>query len=451
MFERFTDEARRVLVLAQEEARLLNHNFIGTEHILLGLIHQGDGVAAQALGSLGIRLEAVREAVEETIGPARTSTTGSPPFTPRAKKVLELSLRESLQLGHNYIGTEHILLGLVREGEGVAGQVLVSLGAELSRVRQRVIQLVSGADVPAPETEGEAGPAPSARPRCSRCRARLSESARYTRIEAPPGDDAVEGQGPLSMTVFYCGHCGTVLGAPVETGPMLMGPVTSTVRLSSAQVAVAERPRRFPDELLGPVRLEDVPGTARVELSCRDSDVIEGTVAGTAVRLAGRIGSHRGSMRGTWDKATVEVNWRLGDKHTPTSPSPGTISGRFGNDPIQLEAHFQLGPHYWLERAEVSGDLCGQGLRAEVSAADGGLGSTSAVVAEGTVGEAAFELFAALSDDLYRAVVRGSVGGRPVSLDATRDGPLAPVWVVGAYSGPPPLLGLVVGALAYFL
>ena len=122
MFERFTDEARRVLVLAQEEARLLNHNFIGTEHILLGLIHQGDGVAAQALGSLGIRLEAVREAVEETIGPARTSTTGSPPFTPRAKKVLELSLRESLQLGHNYIGTEHILLGLVREGEGVAAK-----------------------------------------------------------------------------------------------------------------------------------------------------------------------------------------------------------------------------------------------------------------------------------------------------------------------------------------
>ncbi|MBA2752792.1 MAG: AAA family ATPase, partial [Actinobacteria bacterium] len=144
MFERFTDRARRVLVLAQEEARLLNHNFIGTEHILLGLIHEGEGVAAKALESLGISLEAVREKVEETIGPAASSTTGSPPFTPRAKKVLELSLREALQLGHNYIGTEHMLLGLVREGEGVAAQVLVTLGADLSRVRQQVIQLLSG-------------------------------------------------------------------------------------------------------------------------------------------------------------------------------------------------------------------------------------------------------------------------------------------------------------------
>jgi ATP-dependent Clp protease ATP-binding subunit ClpC len=144
LFERFTDRARRVLVLAQEEARLLNHNFIGTEHILLGLIHEGEGVAAKALESLGISLEAVREKVEETIGPAGTATTGSPPFTPRAKKVLELSLREALQLGHNYIGTEHMLLGLVREGEGVAATVLVNLGADLSRVRQQVIQLLSG-------------------------------------------------------------------------------------------------------------------------------------------------------------------------------------------------------------------------------------------------------------------------------------------------------------------
>src|SRR5438128_11336437 len=144
MFERFTDRARRVVVLAQEEARMLNHNYIGTEHILLGLIHEGEGVAAKALESLGISLEAVREKVEETIGPAGSSTTGSPPFTPRAKKVLELSLREALQLGHNYIGTEHTLLGLVREGEGVAAQVLVTLGADLSRVRQQVIQLLSG-------------------------------------------------------------------------------------------------------------------------------------------------------------------------------------------------------------------------------------------------------------------------------------------------------------------
>ena len=144
MFERFTDRARRVVVLAQEEARLLNHNYIGTEHILLGLIHEGEGVAAKALESLGISLEKVRQQVEEIIGAGQSPPSGHIPFTPRAKKVLELSLREALQLGHNYIGTEHILLGLIREGEGVAAQVLVKLGADLGRVRQQVIQLLSG-------------------------------------------------------------------------------------------------------------------------------------------------------------------------------------------------------------------------------------------------------------------------------------------------------------------
>ena len=144
MFERFTDRARRVVVLAQEEARLLNHNYIGTEHILLGLIHEGEGVAARALESLGISLEGVREQVEEIIGKGGTLPSGHIPFTPRAKKVLELSLREALQLGHNYIGTEHILLGLIREGEGVAAQVLSKLGADLAKVRQHVIQLLSG-------------------------------------------------------------------------------------------------------------------------------------------------------------------------------------------------------------------------------------------------------------------------------------------------------------------
>ncbi len=144
MFERFTDRARRVVVLAQEEARMLNHNYIGTEHILLGLIHEGEGVASKALESLGISLESVREQVQEIIGQGQQAPSGHIPFTPRAKKVLELSLREALQLGHNYIGTEHILLGLIREGEGVAAQVLVKLGADLNRVRQQVIQLISG-------------------------------------------------------------------------------------------------------------------------------------------------------------------------------------------------------------------------------------------------------------------------------------------------------------------
>jgi ATP-dependent Clp protease ATP-binding subunit ClpC len=155
LFERFTDRARRVVVLAQEEARLLNHNYIGTEHILLGLIHEGEGVAAKALESLGISLEAVRAQVEEIIGHGGQAPSGHIPFTPRAKKVLELSLREALQLGHNYIGTEHILLGLIREGEGVAAQVLVKLGADLSRVRQQVIQLLSGYAGTAKEGAGQ--------------------------------------------------------------------------------------------------------------------------------------------------------------------------------------------------------------------------------------------------------------------------------------------------------
>ncbi len=156
MFERFTDRARRVVVLAQEEARLLNHNYIGTEHILLGLIHEGEGVAARSLEGMGISLESVRSQVVEIIGQGAQAPTGHIPFTPRAKKVLELSLREALQLGHNYIGTEHILLGLIREGEGVAAQVLQKLGAELHKVRQSVIQSLSGA-----QGEGDEGGEPA--------------------------------------------------------------------------------------------------------------------------------------------------------------------------------------------------------------------------------------------------------------------------------------------------
>jgi ATP-dependent Clp protease ATP-binding subunit ClpC len=144
MFKRFTDRARRVVVLAQEEARMLKHGYIGTEHILLGLIHEGEGVAARALESLGISLDAVRQQVEEIIGQGQHTPSGHIPFTPRAKEVLELSLTEAVQLGHDYIGTEHILLGLIREGGGVAAEVLVKLGANLNRVRQQVIQLISG-------------------------------------------------------------------------------------------------------------------------------------------------------------------------------------------------------------------------------------------------------------------------------------------------------------------
>ena len=242
MFERFTDRARRVVVLAQEEARMLNHNYIGTEHILLGLIHEGEGVAAKALESLGISLEAVRRQVEEVVGNGRAvrlrveeivgqgqaAPTGHIPFTPRAKKVLELSLREALQLGHNYIGTEHILLGLIREGEGVAAQVLQKLGADFGRVRQTVLQLLSGytseeASVPSFSTSGGMtaeqimgpgeGEGEGARPRCPTCRAWLGQGGQATSTELPVPDES--GGEPRSVVFVSCGRCGRVLGASV--------------------------------------------------------------------------------------------------------------------------------------------------------------------------------------------------------------------------------------------
>jgi len=184
MFERFTDRARRVVVLAQEEARMLSHNYIGTEHILLGLIHEGEGVAAKALESLGISLEAVRSQVEEIIGQGQQAPSGHIPFTPRAKKVLELSLREALQLGHNYIGTEHILLGLIREGEGVAAQVLVKLGADLNKVRQQVIQLLSGYQGKETTTAGAAAEgAPSSSLVLDQFGRNLTQAARESKLD----------------------------------------------------------------------------------------------------------------------------------------------------------------------------------------------------------------------------------------------------------------------------
>jgi ATP-dependent Clp protease ATP-binding subunit ClpA len=220
MFERFTDRARRVVVLAQEDARLLNHNYIGTEHILLGLVHEGDGVAARALTSLDISLEAVRLEVEQIIGRGQAAPAGHIPFTPRAKKVLELSLREALQLGHNYIGTEHILLGLVREGEGVAAQVLVALGADLDRVRQAVMSLLEGyvaGPSPEPSGEGEVGvftelaPEMAATehaghaPTCPNCFAALDDTLAIRIVEA-------EGEEPTPVKIAYCRRCGVALG-----------------------------------------------------------------------------------------------------------------------------------------------------------------------------------------------------------------------------------------------
>jgi ATP-dependent Clp protease ATP-binding subunit ClpC len=218
VFERFTDRARRSVVLAQEEARMLNHNYIGTEHILLGLLREEDGVAAKALTTLGVSLEAVRRDVGEIVGRGSEVPRGHIPFTPRAKKVLELSLREALQLGHNYIGTEHILLGLIREGEGVAAQVLQKLGADLNRVRQTVVQLLSEHTAETATAVGEAvgvfteGGSPTSEPlgddapTCPNCFGALDETLAVRVLET-----TAEGED-LSVKIAYCSRCGVALG-----------------------------------------------------------------------------------------------------------------------------------------------------------------------------------------------------------------------------------------------
>jgi ATP-dependent Clp protease ATP-binding subunit ClpC len=212
VFERFTERARRVVVLAQEEARRLDHNFIGTEHILLGLLHEGEGVAAVSLEALGISLDAVRRQVEATIGRGEAPPTDHIPFTPRAKNVLELSLREALQLKHNYIGTEHILLGLIREGEGVGAQVLEKLGAEPDLVREQVTRLISGfseGGVAEAGTPGRRQREKTDPPSCPRCRRSLAETATYRVLEIP--DAEREGE-TTSFTFLFCRNCGTSLG-----------------------------------------------------------------------------------------------------------------------------------------------------------------------------------------------------------------------------------------------
>ncbi len=465
MFERFTDRARRVLVLAQEEARQLNHSFIGTEHVLLGLVHEGDGVAAQALGSLGITLESARAKVTEIIGVAEAAPGGSPPFTPRAKKVLELSLREALQLGHNYIGTEHILLGVVREGEGVAAQVLVGLGADLPRVRQEVIRLLSGypgGHVPeagsGPASEPGAGPMSraglrragptEAEPTCGRCGARLAEVACYRMMEVPPSADEAR-RDPLTVAVVFCTRCGTLLGPPAPS-IFAGGPGGRARRAGVGQAPVARRARRFPDDQLDPVDIDAVADAARVELVYRDHEVMEGTVAGTEVQLRVAAPSHHGSASGTFSGSEVAATWDL-DDNSSSHPEPGgSLAGHFGDEAVSVRGRFHLDPGFFFDRAHITGALGARPVELDVTAAEGGLGSTNTVVIDGTVGETAFDLSAALSGDLTRAKVRGTVGDRPVRLDASKVEP-ATVRIVGAYEGPSALLAVIVGSLVYFL
>ncbi len=197
-----------MVFLAQEEARLLNHDFIGTEHLLIGLVQERDGIAAQSLRELGITLEAVRGKVEELVGPGAATPSVSPPFTPRAKKVLELSLRESLQLGHHYIGTEHFLLGIVREGEGVGARALIELGVDPPRVRQVVIQHLSGYQDSGSGEGTSAAIETSVTPRCPGCLSDLAEVVRYRSMTVPPSSP---NPFPLAVDVVFCGNCGRIV------------------------------------------------------------------------------------------------------------------------------------------------------------------------------------------------------------------------------------------------
>jgi hypothetical protein len=225
VFERFTDRARRVVVLAQEEARLLNHNYIGTEHLLLGLIHEGEGVAAQVLTRMGISLDTVRGQIEEIIGHGGQAPSGHIPFTPRSKKVLEMSLREALQLGHNYIGTEHILLGMIREGEGVAAQVLTKLGCDLSGVRRVVVQLLSGH----PEQAEVISPGVS--------------------LEQPQEPDAPMLSERSGIQPARCGFCG--MPSP-ECGPLFTGVSAALICSACARVAAGPSARFAPGRMAPP-------------------------------------------------------------------------------------------------------------------------------------------------------------------------------------------------------
>jgi hypothetical protein len=268
MFERFTDKARRVLVLAQEEARLLDHNFIGTEHILLGLIREEEGLAAQALAAAGIGLETARAGMEGLPGPHEPAHTGSPPFTPRAKRVLEMSLREALQLGHNYIGTEHLLLGMLREGEGVGVQVLVSLGVDPAALRHHVIRSLTGQEVAGGQTGATAVLSSSRSGRSWRRAANVRPGrVRGGERALPP---ALTVNGEVSLTFGQERLTGTVGGEAVDMA-LVVPASDGRAEGSFAGAAVAATWRLAANETWHP----DVPAS------------LHGTAGGASVGLVG--------------------------------------------------------------------------------------------------------------------------------------------------------------------
>src|SRR6201989_1770640 len=340
MFERFTDRARRVVVLAQEEARMLNHNYIGTEHILLGLIHEGEGVAAKSLESLGISLEGVRSQVEEIIGQGQQAPSGHIPFTPRAKKVLELSLREALQLGHNYIGTEHILLGLIREGEGVAAQVLVKLGADLNRVRQQVIQLLSGYQGKEPAAGGAASgeAAPSTSLVLDQFGRNLTQSAREGKL------DPVIGREKEIERVMQ------VLSRRTKNNPVLIGEPgvgkTAVVEGLSQAIVKGEVPETLKDKQLYTLALGALVAGSRYrgDFEERLKKVLkEIRTRGDIILFIDEIHTlvGAGAAEGAIDAASILKAMLAGAKLQPIAATPRDESRKSLEKDAALERRFQ--------------------------------------------------------------------------------------------------------------
>ena len=433
MFERFTDRARRVLVLAQEEARLLNHNFIGTEHLLLGLIHEGDSVAAKALRSLGVNLEAVREKVEETIGPAGAATTGSPPFTPRAKKVLELSLREALQLGHNYIGTEHILLGVVREGEGVGAQVLIGLGADLGRVRQAVIDLLSGymsgTGDPSAITYIEHGDGP----RCPACRALLDGHVVYRVLSVPPADQEPP-MGGIDVVFVYCLRCGVVIAHTPggDTGIRLLAhtPTVDTGTWVSRGVAAV------------------VPGP--IDLTLR-GQLLDGTVNGALTHLDLGERSHDMTVHGMFAAAALDIRVSYDSNYESPIGLTARLTGTFAGQQAELSFGYDLETSYRFQRGEVIGNVAGRRLRVTVTPTSP---FTDGVSISGRWGSANIALSASVGGDLTNGTIGGTIGDTAVDISARSSwsaGSERTVQVTGTWDGPVALLALGVGVLVNFM
>jgi hypothetical protein len=451
MFERFTDRARRVLVLANDEAEAMHHEMLGTEHILLGLIDEGEGVAAKVLESLGVHLEHVRAAVAQRAQPSASPAAGPRPFTPRAKKVLELSLREALKLGHNYIGTEHLLLGLAAEGEGVAAHVLAELGVSAEKVRSAVLDTLSGYRPPEQAPRGgrrewAARGLSREPPVCGRCGSSLTASARYLDIAVQPAEGAKEGEQVSTVRLVYCSTCGVALGTSA-------GAVEGVAATLHKALSLAEGPSRpsvrpFPAEAAAPVKLEEVPEARRAELAWSDRRIVEGHVGGSDVQLLGQWG-HQGSLEGAWAGEALTVSWRVEASGVSRAPA-GELTGRFGERDVELRSSFQLSERWLFEAGEVSGNVGSDELQAKLAPATGGLGG-HAVVAEGTLGAIEFEVFISLSGGHSRAAVRGTVAGHPARLDGEHLDGNGAVHLAGEYSGPAELLALVVSALFYFM